>query len=137
MKDYIICNQPNFEKPPRPSNMRGEMCIEPKYPASSNPTKDKLKIIKIGVEYHNQEDGYYTDSDNYYFYTFNKTEEEIQCILKELKVKQYDDEYSIYKNIDIKDLVKQLEGYEIYQIKSDVSCDYEINEESEYADYSE
>jgi hypothetical protein len=99
--------------------------------------KDKLKIIRIGVEYHNPEDGYYRDSDNYYFYTFNKTDEDIQGILKELKVKQYNDEYSIYKNIDIKDLIEQLKSYEIYQIKADVSCDYEINEESEYADYSE
>lgn len=96
----------------------------------------KIKIIKISVEYHNPEDGYYTDFDSCYFYTFNKTDEDIEGILKKLKVKQYDDEYSIYKNIDIKDLIKQLKSYDIYQIEGDISCSYEINEESEYADYN-
>jgi hypothetical protein len=97
----------------------------------------KLKIIKISVEYHNQDDEYYTDFNDYYFYTFNKTEGYINSILKGLSVTQYkdDDYFSLYKNIDIKDLIEQLESYDIYQIEADVSCSYEINEESEHASY--
>jgi hypothetical protein len=93
----------------------------------------KLKIIKIGVEYHNQEDGYYTDYNNMYFFTFERSDEEIYSILDNLNIKQYDRDTAIYnKEIDTKDLENKLKEHKIFRITPDIKYIYDINEDEKY-----
>lgn len=98
---------------------------------------NKLKIIKIRVEQSNTEESFCMYFNDYYFYAVNKTNEDINSILKGLNIKQYKNEGSISKNIDVKDLIEKLKVYEICKIESDTSCYYEIGEFSDYAKYEE
>ena len=97
-----------------------------------------MKIINISIERFDRNDDYYTNFDDYKFYTkMNYCDSELKDILDNLNPNKKDVSHDIYScsphfEPDLDDIKEKLKEYEIYPLDDDLSYTFKIPEEEKW-----